>query len=52
MDLADSEEDRLLPYQVTYAGCKRRKEAEVGHFSSLSEVCAPSNDDHATNLPP
>jgi len=51
MDLADSEEDPLLLYQVTHAGCKRRKEAEGGHFRSLSEECAPSNDDHVTNLP-
>jgi hypothetical protein len=53
MDLADSEEDPLLLYQVTHAGCKRRrrKEAEGGHFRSWSEGCEPSNDDHVTKLP-
>ena len=53
MDLDDSEEDPLLLYQVTSAGCKRRrsKEAEGGHFRSLSEGCEPSNDDYLTNLP-
>jgi hypothetical protein len=53
MDPADSEEDPLLLYQVTYTGCKRRrsKEAEGGHFRSLSEGYELSNDDHVTNLP-
>jgi hypothetical protein len=55
MDLAGSEEDPLLLYQVTYTytGCKRRrsKEAEGGHFRSLSEGYEPSNDDHVSNLP-
>jgi len=53
MDLADSEEDPLPLYQVTYTGCKirRSKEAEGGHYRSLSEGYEPSNDDHVTNLP-
>jgi hypothetical protein len=53
MDLADSEEDPLLLYQVTYAGCKRRrsKEVECGYFRALSKGCEPSNDDHVANFP-